>query len=246
MNTERQTDPTYTLYKNGSRGTADHGWLKSFHTFSFGSYYNPERIQFGALRVFNDDFVEGGMGFGEHPHDNMEIISVPLEGLLEHKDSLGNTTLIKPGEIQVMSAGTGVYHTEYNKNRKEPVKFLQIWIFPKTRNVRPRYDQLDFSPKLQKNKLLQILSPNEDDEGVWIHQDAWMNIGSFDIDHPIAYTLKKEQNGLFIFVIEGAIQIESYTLNTRDAIGVFGLAQLKASAIDKSKILLIEVPPFSN
>ncbi|WP_134090373.1 pirin family protein [Olivibacter sp. XZL3] len=246
MNTERQKSPTYILYKNDSRGTANHGWLKSFHTFSFGSYYNPERIRFGALRVFNDDFVEGGMGFGEHPHDNMEIISVPLEGLLEHKDSLGNTTLIKPGEIQVMSAGTGVYHTEYNKNRREPVKFLQIWIFPKTRNVHPRYDQLDFSSKLQQNKLLQILSHNKDDEGVWIHQDAWMNIGAFDRDHLIEYTLKKEQNGLFIFVIEGAIQIENYTLSTRDAIGVFGLSQVKATAIDNCKVLLIEVPPFLN
>lgn len=246
MTTEKQSNPIYTIYKNENRGIVDHGWLKSFHTFSFGTYYNPESIQFGALRVFNDDFVEGGMGFGEHPHDNMEIISIPLEGVLEHRDSLGNTTHIKAGEIQIMSAGTGVYHTEYNKNRQEPVKFLQIWIFPKLRNVTPRYDQHEFLSKLEKNVLLQILSPYEHDEGVWIYQDAWMHIGSFDKNNSIDYTLKKKDNGLFLFVIEGSVTIDDYAVGKRDAIGVFGLKHFKATAVSPSKILLIEVPPSSD
>lgn len=247
MATKRKNNPTYTIYKSSNRGIVDHGWLKSFHTFSFGTYFNPERIQFGALRVFNDDSVEGGMGFGEHPHDNMEIISIPLEGQLEHKDSLGNTTCIKAGEIQVMSAGTGVYHTEYNKNKQIPVKFLQIWIFPKLRNVQPRYDQLDFSSKLEKNTLLQILSPFEHDEGVWIHQDAWMHIGSFDENHTLDYSLKKKDDGLFIFVIEGSILVDGHILNARDAIGLFELTHFQATVKRNARILLIEVPPpYSN
>lgn len=232
----------YILYRGDSRGSVDHGWLKSLHTFSFGGYYNPDRIQFGALRVFNDDYVEGGMGFGEHPHDNMEIISLPLEGSLEHRDSLGNTTIIKPSEIQVMSAGTGVYHTEYNKDAKVPVKFLQIWIFPKVRNVLPRYDQLDFSDKVRINSLLQILSPNEEDEGVWIHQDAWMHIGDFEAGHIINYTLKNEHNGLFVFIIEGSVDVHNTRLNTRDAIGFLQGDYFEASAMTDTKLLLIEVP----
>lgn len=233
----------YILYRADSRGLADHGWLKSRHTFSFGSYYNPARIQFGALRVFNDDEVEGGMGFGEHPHDNMEIISLPLAGLLEHRDSLGNTTRIKPGEIQVMSAGTGVYHTEYNKDRKNPVSFLQIWIFPKIRNVAPRYDQLDFSSKLQANTFLQILSPNQEDEGVWIYQDVWMHFGSFDAGSKITHTLQKEGNGLFIFVVDGSVSIFDLTLSRRDALGLLHAHSFLATANENCKLLLIEVPP---
>lgn len=237
---------SYILYKSDSRGFVDRGWLKSSHTFSFGDYYNPDRIQFGALRVFNDDYVEGGMGFGEHPHDNMEIISLPLEGSLEHRDSLGNTTIIKPGEIQVMSAGTGVYHTEYNKDAKVPVKFLQIWIFPKIRNVLPRYDQLDFSDKVKINSLLQILSPKGEDGGVWIHQNAWMHIGDFEAGHIINYTLKNEHNCLFVFIIEGSVDVHNIKLKARDAIGILQGSYFEASAVTYTKLLLIEVPSTIN
>ena len=168
------------IHKADSRGFADHGWLKSYHSFSFAGYHHPERMHFGVLRVLNDDMVKGGMGFGKHPHDNMEIISIPLEGDLEHKDSMGNTTIIRNGDIQVMSAGTGIYHSEYNKNKDEAVKFLQIWIYPNKRNVTPRYDQLTMELADRKNKLQQVLSPNPEDAGVWIHQDAWFHIGNFE------------------------------------------------------------------
>ena len=166
------------IHKAETRGHANHGWLNSHHSFSFANYYNPERMNFGVLRVLNDDQVQKGQGFGTHPHDNMEIISIPLEGDLEHKDSMGNTTVIKEGEIQVMSAGTGIQHSEYNKNLDKDVKFLQIWIFPNQKNVTPRYDQISITELAEDNKFYQILSPNKDDQGVWIHQDAWFNMGN--------------------------------------------------------------------
>jgi quercetin 2,3-dioxygenase len=166
------------FHSSSSRGHANHGWLKSHHSFSFANYYNPEKIHFGALRVLNDDYVAPGMGFGEHPHQNMEIISIPLEGDLEHKDSMGNVTVIKHGDIQVMSAGTGVYHSEYNKSKSNSVKFLQIWVIPNKENVKPRYDQITLNLKDRENKLQQILSPDANDEGVWIHQDAWFHLGN--------------------------------------------------------------------
>ena len=168
------------IHKADSRGEANHGWLHSFHSFSFAGYYNPEKIHFGALRVLNDDTVAGGMGFGTHPHDNMEIISIPLEGDLEHKDSMGNVAVIKKGDIQVMSAGTGIQHSEKNKNSNQAVKFLQIWVFPNKKNVTPRYDQISLNLNDRHNKLQQILSPNANDEGVWIHQDAWFHLGNFE------------------------------------------------------------------
>ena len=168
------------LHKANTRGHANHGWLDSHHSFSFANYYNPERMNFGVLRVLNDDIVAGGKGFGKHPHDNMEIISIPLEGDLEHKDSMGNTTTIKQGDVQVMSAGTGVFHSEYNKNSNQEVRFLQIWVFPDKKNVSPRYDQITLSNQNLKNQFYQILSPNSDDEGVWIHQNAWFHMGKLE------------------------------------------------------------------
>ena len=170
-----------TVYhKADTRGFADHGWLKSHHTFSFANYYNPERISFGVLRVLNDDQVASGMGFGTHPHRDMEIISIPLEGDLEHKDSMGTTAVIRNGEIQVMSAGTGVQHSEYNKNKDGLVKFLQIWVIPNKMNVTPRYDQISIKENEKINDFQQILSPNPYDEGVWIHQNAWFNLAKFE------------------------------------------------------------------
>lgn len=231
-----------TLYKADSRGYADHGWLKSFHTFSFANYYNPERMSFGALRVLNDDRVESGMGFGSHPHRDMEIISIPLEGDLEHKDSMGTTAVIRKGEIQVMSAGTGVMHSEYNKNKDEKVKFLQIWVIPNKMNVEPRYDQISIAENAKPNDFQQILSPNADDEGVWIHQDAWFNLANFDKDHSQKYELHKKGNGVFVFVLSGKAKIGDTVLSERDAMGIEDAESFTLEALEKSEILLMEVP----
>ena len=230
------------LHKAATRGHAAHGWLDSYHTFSFGGYYNPERIQFGALRVLNDDTVKGGMGFGTHPHDNMEIISIPLEGDLEHKDSMGNTAVIKQGDIQVMSAGTGIYHSEQNHHKNEAVKFLQIWVFPNKKNVTPRYDQLTLNVADRHNKLQQVLSPNKDDEGVWIYQDAWFHMGNLDKGVSVKYNLKKEVNGVYVFVLKGDVTVNGQQLNTSDGLGITGEKELNITADNNSEILLMEVP----
>ncbi|MBL4674880.1 MAG: pirin family protein [Mucilaginibacter sp.] len=230
------------LHKAATRGYADHGWLKSYHTFSFAGYYNPERINFGALRVLNDDSVDGGRGFGEHPHDNMEIISIPLEGDLEHRDSMNNIATIKNGDIQVMSAGTGIYHSEYNKDTYNKVKFLQIWVFPNKRNVEPRYDQLSLQPGDRHNTLQQILSPNQEDAGVWIHQDAWFNIGDFDKGVSANYKLHKAGQGVYVFVLKGDIKVNDQLLNTRDGFGIWDTDQLNITAETDAEFLLMEVP----
>jgi len=180
------------LHKAETRGDANHGWLHSRHTFSFADYYDPDRMHFGALRVLNDDRVEAGMGFGTHPHENMEIVSIPLEGDLEHKDSMGNISVIKSGDVQVMSAGTGITHSEYNKNKDRVVNFLQIWVIPNKNNVKPRYDQITLINSDRHNTLQQILSPNADDAGVWIYQDAWFHLGQFDKGVSTSYTIKKK------------------------------------------------------
>ncbi len=230
-------------HKAASRGFADHGWLKSHHTFSFANYYDPERINFGALRVLNDDFVEAGMGFGTHPHSNMEIISIPLEGDLEHKDSMGNTTIIRNGDIQVMSAGRGITHSEYNKNEDIPVKFLQIWVIPNQKNVTPRYDQISLNPDDRRDRLQQILSPNKADQGVWIHQDAWFHMGTFSKGHQETYTLKREGNGIYVFLISGSLTIGETILSKRDGLGIMGAINIKMAAGDKdTEVLVLEVP----
>jgi len=231
------------LHKADSRGDANHGWLHSRHTFSFADYYNPERMHFGVLRVLNDDFVAAGKGFGVHPHDNMEIISIPLEGDLEHKDSMGNTTVIRNGDVQVMSAGTGITHSEYNKNVDRPVKFLQIWVIPNQRNVQPRYDQISLAAGDRHNKLQQILSPDKGDEGVWIHQDAWFHLGKFDKDLSARYTLKKKGNGIYAFVLNGEMKIDDISLSHRDGLGIRNTGEIliKAGSQD-AEILLMEVP----
>lgn len=235
------------IHKAESRGFADHGWLKSYHTFSFASYHNPERVHFGVLRVLNDDYVKGGMGFGTHPHDNMEIISIPLEGDLEHKDSMGNTTVIRKGDIQVMSAGTGIYHSEYNKNKDEAVKFLQIWIFPNKRNVHPRYDQMTMQLSDRHNKLQQILSPNPEDAGVWIHQNAWFHIGNFDKEINISYDVKQKDNGVYAFVLRGNFEINGENIQTRDGIGIWDTSSIKLNSLEKdSEILIMDIPMSLN
>lgn len=230
------------LHKADSRSIADHGWLKSFQTFSFGGNYNPERIQFGALRVLNDDTIDGGTGFGEHPHDNMEIISIVLEGGLKHEDSMHNVAIIEPGEIQVMSAGTGIYHQEYNKEENVPAKFLQIWLFPNQRNVTPRYQQERYDATLVPNQFSQILSPDQSDAGVWIYQDAWFHLGKFDAGLKTDYTLKRKGNGVYVFVIKGSIQVNGQDLTERDGLGIWEVDKLNINALTDAEVLLMEVP----
>lgn len=230
------------LHKANTRGRANHGWLDSHHTFSFANYYDPTRIHFGALRVLNDDIVEGGKGFGTHPHDNMEIISIPLAGDLEHKDSMGTTAVIKQNDIQIMSAGTGIYHSEYNKNKDKLVNFLQIWVFPKEKNIQPRYDQITFKPEDRVNKLQQVVSPSKSDEGVWINQDAWFHLGNLKKDFQTEYSIKQKGNGVYVFVINGAVTINGQKLNKRDGFGVWDTDTLSISADSDSEILLMDVP----
>ncbi len=231
------------LHKADSRGHANHGWLESYHTFSFAGYHNPERIHFGALRVLNDDRVQPGMGFDTHPHENMEIISIPLSGILEHKDSMGNVAVIKSGDIQVMSAGTGIRHSEYNKSKDEEVRFLQIWVFPKKKNVTPRYGQITLNVNDRHNKLQQIVSPDPGEEGVWIHQDAWFYLGRFDRDFPTTYRLNRKDNGVYVFVLEGEFTIEGINLSRRDGLGIreSDTISIKSNAAN-SEILIMEVP----
>jgi redox-sensitive bicupin YhaK (pirin superfamily) len=230
------------LHRADTRGHANHGWLDSHHTFSFASYYNPDRMNFGALRVLNDDIVSGGMGFATHPHDNMEIISIPLQGELEHADSMGNKHIIKENDVQVMSAGTGIYHSEKNKNHGEEVRFLQIWVFPNKKNVEPRYGQVSIDFDNHKNELVQVVSPNPDDAGAWIHQDAWFHIGHLEEGTMLDYTFKKEGNGLYAFVLEGNVNINSQELHSRDGFGIWETDKAQIKAASEIKLLLMEVP----
>jgi quercetin 2,3-dioxygenase len=233
---------TTVLHKADTRGHADHGWLNAYHSFSFASWYNPDRIQFGVLRVLNDDTIAGGMGFGTHPHDNMEIITIPLEGDLAHKDSMGNESIIKTGDVQVMSAGTGIRHSEFNPNATDRTNLFQIWVFPKIRNVEPRYQQISLDTTEQKNNFAQILSPNPEDAGVWIHQDAWFHLSDFDAGFSKNYELKKEGNGLYVFVISGTITVDGQELETRDGLGLTDFKTLDITATTDTKFLLMEIP----
>ena len=230
------------IHKSNTRGHANHGWLNSYHTFSFAGYYDVNRIHFGALRVLNDDTVAAGMGFGTHPHDNMEIISIPLSGDLKHKDSMGNETIIKQGDIQVMSAGTGIAHSEMNANKDKEVKFLQIWVIPNKKNVQPRYGQITLDESKMKNNLLQVLSPNENDEGVWIHQDAWFHMGNLEKGFSTTYQLKNKTNGVYAFLLQGNININNEQLNSRDGLAISETNEFTISANDDSKLLIMEVP----
>ena len=225
-----------------SRGDANHGWLKSKHTFSFANYHNPERMGFGALRVINDDFVIGGQGFGKHSHRDMEIISIPLSGKLGHGDNIGNNGIIETGEIQVMSAGTGITHSEMNGDDTEAVKFLQIWVIPNKMNVEPRYQQIRMDDILKPNEFNQVLSPNADDAGVWIHQDAWFSMGDFDKGITQTYELKNPNNGVYIFVISGKVVVNGNTLDTRDGLGVWDTKNFTMDVEEDAKVLLMEVP----
>lgn len=231
------------FHKAETRGHANHGWLNSYHTFSFANYHHPERMHFGVLRVLNDDKVAPAMGFGTHRHDNMEIISIPLEGDLEHKDSMGNVAVIKRGDIQVMSAGSGIQHSEYNRNKDRDTQFLQIWVFPNKKNVTPRYDQVSLIESDRHNRFQQILSPNPNDEGVWIHQHAWFHLGKFDEDVSTEYAIKAKGNGVYAFIINGSATIEGQELNHRDGMGVWDIDKLTVTSnAPGTEILLMEVP----
>ena len=230
------------FYNAESRGHSNHGWLDSHHTFSFANYYNPDRVRFGALRVLNDDRVSAGEGFGTHPHDNMEIVSIPLFGELEHKDSMGNHGTITTGEIQVMSAGTGIFHSEFNKNKDKEVQFLQIWILPDKKNVTPRYDQISIADIAKPDELSQILSPNPNDQGVWIHQQAWFYIGELSKGWNGKYNLNVKNNGVYFFVIEGEVSIAGQALNRRDGLGVSETDEIEIIAKNDSRLLVMEVP----
>ncbi len=232
------------IHKAETRGEANHGWLQSYHSFSFANFHNPDRMNFGALRVLNDDQVHPGKGFGSHPHDNMEIISIPLEGDLEHKDSMGNEAVIREGDVQVMSAGTGIFHSELNKNHDKEVKFLQIWVVPNKRDVAPRYDQISLKDIAVENKFFQILSPFKEDQGVWVHQNAWFSLGNFEEGLSDTYTLKDKINGVYIFVLEGEIEVNGGNFRRRDAIGLWNIETVGITAITNAKVLLMEVPMY--
>ena len=230
------------LHKAATRGHANHGWLDSWHTFSFANYYNPDRMNFGALRVLNDDTVAPGMGFGKHPHDNMEIISIPLEGDLEHGDSMGTRQVIKQGDVQIMSAGTGIVHSEKNKNDDQQVKFLQIWVFPDKKNVEPRYDQKTFSDEEKHNKLLTVISPFTEKEGMHIHQDSWFSLGKLDKNFSLSYTIHKKGHGVYVFVLEGDVTVNGISLNRRDGLGLSETDNLTIHADSNTYVLLMELP----
>ncbi len=230
------------LHKANTRGHANHGWLDSYHTFSFAGYHDPTRIHFGALRVLNDDVVKGGAGFGQHPHDNMEIISIPLRGALEHGDNTGGHGIIKSGEVQIMSAGSGIAHSEKNASKTEDVNFLQIWVFPKEKNIQPRYDQKLFPASDRINKFQTVVSPEKSSGALWINQNAWFSLGKFDKTATIEYTLNKQGNGVYAFVIEGDVTINDQKLNKRDGFGVWDVEKISIVSDSQSEVLLIEVP----
>ena len=230
------------LHKANERGHANHGWLNAYHSFSFANWYNPEKVHFGVLRVLNDDTIAGGMGFGMHPHDNMEIITIPLEGALAHKDSMGNQATIETGEIQVMSAGTGIMHSEFNPNHDKQTKLFQIWLFPNQQNVTPRYQQIALNTSNQTNNFAQILSPDSEDDGVWIHQDAWFYLSHFEAGFSKPLNSKKEGNGFYIMTIEGEIEVNGQKLEKRDALGVWNTSQITIKANTEAKFLIMNIP----
>jgi redox-sensitive bicupin YhaK (pirin superfamily) len=230
------------FYPEKERGKNNLGWLKANFSFSFASYYDPNKVQFGVLRVLNDDIIARGAGFGTHPHDNMEIVTIPLEGALEHKDSMGNTGVINAGEVQVMSAGTGVYHSEYNASATEEAKTLQIWLFPKEMDIQPRYDQKSFKDVLKLNQLTTLISPVKSNDTLWLNQDATFSMGDFEAGQQINYDIKYAGNGAYVFVIEGSVKINSTVLNKRDAMGVYETSSFTIEPEELSRFLIIDIP----
>ncbi|MFL5730351.1 MAG: pirin family protein [Cytophagaceae bacterium] len=230
------------VHRSEDRGAADHGWLKARHSFSFAGYYNPAKTHFGTLRVLNDDSIAAGKGFGSHPHDNMEIVTIPLEGNLAHQDNMGNKSVIRKNDVQIMSAGTGVVHSEFNDSKTDYVKLLQIWVFPKVEDVKPRYEQKTYRHEDRKNKFQIVVSPDTNDGGVWINQDAWFSLGDFEKGKEQTYTIHKAGNGAYLFVLEGSVEVAGEKLNRRDAIGVSNSDKLDIKMSENAEILVIEIP----
>ena len=230
-----------TIHKSNTRGHANHGWLNARHSFSFANYYNPERMHFGVVRVLNDDIIAPAMGFGTHPHDNMEIVSIPLTGALEHKDSTGTQSVINENDVQIMSAGSGLSHSEYNHFKDRTTNFLQVWVMPKKRNIEPRYDQKTFNPADRIDHIQTVVAP-DDDKAVWINQDSWFSLSNLMEGKTIDYSLKKKGNGVYVFVIEGKVIIEQQELQKRDALGIWEVENVGIKASADSEILIIEVP----
>lgn len=231
-----------TLHEADTRGLADHGWLHSRHTFSFANYYDPERIRFGLLRVINDDIVQPSMGFGTHPHENMEIVSIPLAGSLRHQDSMGNQHIITAGEVQIMSAGSGLTHSEYNNSDREDVNFLQIWVFPEKKNIAPRYGQQRFNKTDRRNCFQTLVSPQQDTEAIWINQQAWFSMADLDTGIALPYHRKSEKSGLYFFIIEGDLNIAGHKLGRRDGLGLTDMTDVDLTARSPAEVLCIEVP----
>ncbi|SKD02795.1 hypothetical protein SAMN05660461_2646 [Chitinophaga ginsengisegetis] len=230
------------IHRADTRGYANHGWLKSHHTFSFANYYDPNRIHFGALRVLNDDAVKGGMGFGAHPHDNMEIVSIVLDGELAHSDNTGNKEVIRKNDVQIMSAGTGVVHSEFNASKTEEVSFLQIWVIPRERNVTPRYDQQTFDPAARENALQVVISPDKNANGLWLNQDAWFTLGKYEAGKTLDIAAKAPNIGTYLFLLSGELKVDGETLATRDAIGLSEYDKVSIEVIKPAEFLLIDVP----
>lgn len=241
IGTQKQTDMNKIVHKANTRGSADHGWLQVNHSFSFAQWYNPEKVNFGALRVLNDDTVAGKGGFGTHPHDNMEIITIPLTGALAHKDSMGNEGTISAGEIQVMSAGTGVLHSEVNPTDSS-TNLFQILIFPNQKDVEPRYDQFKINADGMRNNFLQLVSPDPNDEGTWIHQNTYIHMAEMDENQSLSYTLHDANNGIYSMVVDGTVVIDNEILDKRDAMGIWNEKEVKFTAKTNSKVMVIEVP----
>lgn len=235
---------TTILHKSSDRGTANYGWLSANYSFSFANYFDPKKIQFGMLRVLNDDTIAPGMGFGTHPHENMEIITIPLEGALMHRDSMGNEGIIKFGEIQVMSAGTGVQHSEFNASQSEPLKLLQLWVFPEKNGVTPRYDQKSFDIESQINTFVTVVSPEDKNDGnaIWVHQQTFFYLGIFEENKLITQKITSSENGVYLFLIDGEIEINNQLLTSKDALEITNCLDFEIKTIQKSKILLVEVP----
>lgn len=231
-----------TIHKANTRGLADFGWLHSHHTFSFSSYYNPNRMQFGALRVLNDDIVQPAMGFGAHGHENMEIVSIPIIGELAHKDSMGTAKVIYPGEVQIMSAGTGLRHSEFNNSETNMVNFLQIWILPKERGIKPRYDQKEFLVSDRMNTFQTVVSPEKDSNALWINQDSYFSLANLEKGKSIDYKIKLAGNGAYLFLIDGSVSVDGETFEKRDGVGIAETDSFSITANENAEILLIEVP----
>ncbi len=231
-----------TLHKSNTRGQADYGWLHANYSFSFGNYHDPSRVHFGLLRVLNDDIVDPGMGFDLHPHDNMEIVTIPLKGALEHRDNKGGHGIINAGDVQIMSAGTGIYHSEFNHSKTEAVNLFQVWIFPKVKNIQPRYDQKSFDWLSQKNGFKTVVSPNENDDTLWINQNAVFSIGNIDKGISHSYKINFPGNGVYLMVVEGKVNVGDITLDQRDALGIEDVTEFTITATEDSRLVAIEIP----